>query len=180
MKSTTRGKRHELLKEIKGYVITCLCVYIAFTSVLSLNFVPSESMEPTIHRNHLIVNLRLSYLLGDPVPKRGTVIVFRENSAQKRLLVKRVIGLPEDKIRFSEGKVYRNGEEITEPYLLRQGVSYSKVIEYSVPKGTVFVLGDNRANSNDSRFMAGTYVPIENIYAEELFQVPVLNAMVLT
>lgn len=160
-------------------MITCLCVYIAFTTVLSMNFVPTESMEPTIHRNHLIVNLRLSYLLGDPVPKREAVIVFRENSAQKRLLVKRVIGLPGDKIRFSEGKVFCNGEELTEPYLMRQGVSYSKVMEYSVPEGNVFVLGDNRENSNDSRFMAGTYIPIENIYAEELFQVPVFYSEIL-
>lgn len=130
-------------------------------------------MEPTIHRNHLIMSTRLKYLIGDPVPEYGSVIVFRESSERKRLLVKRVIGLPGDEIRFSDGNVYRNGEALEEPYLMRQGVSFSNVSAFAVPEGAVFVLGDNRENSKDSRFMEETYVPIENIYAEELFQVPV-------
>ena len=162
---------------IRQYVITvfshiaiCLLTFILFTDVLSLNFVPSESMEPTIRHNHLIINWRLSYLLGDPMPEYGAVIVFRENAEAKRLLVKRVIGLPGDTISFSNGKVFRNGEEIREPYLLKQKVSYSAVPEFSVPDGALFVMGDNRENSNDSRFMEGTYIPVENVYAQELFQ----------
>lgn len=119
------------------------------------------------------MSTRLKYLIGDPVPEYGSVIVFRESSERKRLLVKRVIGLPGDEIRFSDGNVYRNGEALEEPYLMRQGVSFSNVSAFAVPEGAVFVLGDNRENSKDSRFMEETYVPIENIYAEELFQVPV-------
>ena len=138
-----------------------------------MNYVPSESMEPTIHRNHLIVSIRLNYLVADPVPGYDSVIVFRDNSERNRLLVKRVIGLPGDEIRFSEGNVYRNGAALKEPYLLRQNASFSDIPAFAVPDGAVFVLGDNRENSKDSRFMEEPYVPIENIYAEELFQVPV-------
>lgn len=174
--SSENNPMHELLRELKAYLIICACVYIAFTTVLSMNFVPSESMEPTIHRNHLIVNLRLNYLLGDPVPQRGSVIVFRENSDQKRLLVKRVIGLPGDLISFSGGHVYCNGEKLHEPYVLKQESSFSAVTEYQVPEESIFVLGDNRENSRDSRFMEGTYVLVENIYARELFQVPLFIA----
>ena len=130
-------------------------------------------MDPTIHRNHLIVSIRLNYLVADPVPGYGSVIVFRDNSERNRLLVKRVIGLPGDEIRFSEGNVYRNGEELEEPYLMRQNVSFSVIPAFAVPDGAVFVLGDNRENSKDSRFMEEPYVTIENIYAEELFQIPV-------
>ncbi len=153
-----------------SHIVVCLLTFILFTDVLSVNFVPSESMEPTIRHNHLIINWRLSYLLVDPMPEYGAVIVFRENADSKCLLVKRVIGLPGDTISFSDGRVYRNGEEIREPYLLKQKVSYSAVTEFSVPDGALFVMGDNRENSNDSRFMAGTYIPVENVYARELFQ----------
>ena len=83
-----------------SHIAICLLTFILFTDVLSLNFVPSESMEPTIRHNHLIINWRLSYLLGDPMPEYGAVIVFRENAEAKRLLVKRVIGLPGDTISF--------------------------------------------------------------------------------
>ncbi len=135
-------------------------------------------MEPTIHGNHLIVSIRLNYLIGDPVPEYGSVIVFRESSERNRLLVKRVIGLPGDEIRFSDGNVYRNGEALEEPYLMRQNVSFSDIPAFAVPDGAVFVLGDNRENSKDSRFMEEPYVAIESIYAEELFQVPLLSGLV--
>ena len=108
-------------------------------------------MEPTIHRNHLIVSIRLNYLVADPVPGYGSVIVFRDNSERNQLLVKRVIGLPGDEIRFSEGNVYRNGEALKEPYLMRQNASFSDIPAFAVPDGAVFVLGDNREVSMDSR-----------------------------
>lgn len=161
---TTRG--------MISHITLCALAMIFFTNVLSINFVPSESMEPTIQRNRFIVNLRLRCLVGDPIPKYGEVIVFRENADSNRLLVKRVIGLPGDEITFAGGSVYRNGEEIQEPYLLKQKTSYSVIPEFTVPEGAIFVMGDNRESSNDSRFMEGTYVPMENVYAEELFQVP--------
>ena len=160
------------IKEALTRVLLFSVAFIVFRVVLSVNFVPSESMEPTIKRSHLIVSYRLNCLIRDPVPELGTVIVFRENGGKQRLLIKRVIGLPGDTVSFSEGKVYRNGEGLEEPYLLKQGVSYSAVTEFHVPDGLLFVLGDNREQSNDSRFMEGTFVPIKNVYAWELFQVP--------
>ena len=166
-----RGHLACSMKETIRYIAACALALIFFTDVISLNYVPSESMEPTILRNHFIVNLRLNYLLGNPVPKHGTIIVFRENAEPNRLLVKRVIGLPGDTITFKQGRVYRNGDELEESYLMEQGVSYSVISEYSVPEGSLFVMGDNREYSNDSRFMEGTFVPVENIYAQELFQI---------
>ena len=165
-------KRQRIARETIGYIAICTSVVIMLTCVFSLNFVPSESMEPTIQRKHLIVNWRLPYFLGDPVPEYGSIIVFRENGSQNRLLVKRVIGLPADVIRFSEGKVYRNGEELNEPYLLEQGSTYSAIAEFKVPDDALFVLGDNRYYSNDSRFMNETYVPVKRVYARELLQIP--------
>ena len=166
------GKPEIIVKEAISYIASCLMAILLFTVVLSINYVPSESMEPTIRSHRFIVNLRLIYLISDPMPDYGAVIVFRENADTNRLLIKRVIGLPGDEISFAGGRVYRNGKEIDEPYLLKQGVSYSAVQVFTVPDGKLFVLGDNRENSNDSRFMEGTYVPIDHVYAKALFQVP--------
>ncbi len=167
-----RNKICRPAKEMILHVLFCAVALIFFSNVLSINFVPSESMEPTIHKNRFIVNLRLRYLIGNPVPKYGEVIVFRENADSNRLLIKRVIGLPGDEITFAGGLVYRNGEEIQEPYLLEQQTSYSVNPIFTVPDDALFVMGDNRENSNDSRFMEGTYVPMKNVYAVELFQLP--------
>lgn len=171
-----RVEEHEkfqsLLKETITYIVICTVAVLMMTCVLSINYVPSESMEPTIHKKHLILNWRLPYLFGDPVPEYGDVVVFRENGPQNRLLVKRVIGLAGDEIRISEGKVYRNGEELDEPYLLLQESTYSAVSEFRVPEGSLFVLGDNRYKSKDSRFMEETYVPVVNLYAREILQLP--------
>ena len=165
-------KVQRILKETTIYIVICTVVVLVMTCVLSINYVPSESMEPTIHKKHLILNWRLPYLLGDPVPEYGDVVIFRENGPQNRLLIKRVIGLAGDEIRISEGKVYRNGEELDEPYLLVRESTYSAVSEFLVPEGSLFVLGDNRYKSKDSRFMEETYVPVENLYAHEILQLP--------
>ena len=165
-------KVQRILKETTIYIVICTVVVLVMTCVLSINYVPSESMEPTIHKKHLILNWRLPYLLGDPVPEYGDVVIFRETGPQNRLLIKRVIGLAGDEIRISEGKVYRNGEELDEPYLLIQESTYSAAPEFLVPESSLFVLGDNRYKSKDSRFMEETYVSVENLYAREILQLP--------
>ena len=169
----SQEKAQILLRETTSYIAVCALAVLAMTCVLSLNYVPSESMEPTIHQKHMIVNWRLPYLLGDPMPDYGDIIIFRENGSKNRLLVKRVIGLPGDEIEFTEGKVLRNGEELEETYLLVQESTYSAIPEYTVPDGSLFVLGDNRYKSRDSRFMEETFVPVQNIYAKELWQFPI-------
>ena len=169
----SQEKAQQIMKETISYISVCVLAVLAMTCVLSLNYVPSESMEPTIHQKHLIVNWRLPYLIGDPMPVYGDIIIFRENGPQRRLLVKRVIGLPGDEIEITEGKVFRNGKELDESYLLAQESTYSAVPEYTVPEGSLFVLGDNRYKSRDSRFMEETFVPIQNIYARELWQFPI-------
>ena len=161
-------------KDALLFIIFFAFAVLFFTYVVTLNIVPSESMEPTIHKNHIIFSWRLDYLIRNPVPDYGEVIVFRENTEENRLLVKRVIGLPGDVISFNDGIVYRNGIQLKESYLLRPSVSYSLVPEFTVPDDALFVLGDNRENSRDSRFMEGTYVAVDRIYAREIFQIPFL------
>jgi signal peptidase I len=77
----------------------------------------------------------------------------------RNLLIKRVIGLPGDTIEIREGSLFRNGELLEEPYLLEQNM-YGQA-SYQVPEDHVFVLGDNRNNSMDSRVIG--FIPIDNI-----------------
>ena len=163
---------HENSSGIWTYIITISIFLIVFTCVFSVNKVPSTSMEPTIEPKSFIINWRFPFLVGDPIPNHGDIVVFRPGGQDRRLLVKRVIGLPGDQISFDGGYVFRNGEKLDEPYLQTEGVTYSDTERFSVPDGCIFVMGDNRLHSRDSRYMENPFIPVKNILAKELVSFP--------
>ena len=163
---------HENSSGIWTYIITISIFLIVFTCVFSVNKVPSTSMEPTIEPKSFIINWRFPFLVGDPIPNHGDIVVFRPGGQDRRLLVKRVIGLPGDQISFEGGYVFRNGEKLEEPYLQAEGVTYSDTERFSVPDGCIFVMGDNRLHSRDSRYMENHFIPVKNILAKELVSFP--------
>ena len=163
---------HENSSGIWTYIITISIFLIVFTCVFSVNKVPSTSMEPTIEPKSFIINWRFPFLVGDPIPNHGDIVVFRPGGQDRRLLVKRVIGLPGDQISFEGGYVFRNGEKLEEPYLQTEGVTYSDTERFSVPDGCIFVMGDNRLHSRDSRYMENPFIPVKNILAKELVSFP--------
>lgn len=107
------------------------------------------SMEPTLNEGDRILINRLTYHFRSP--KNGDVIVFHSPVTQGEDLVKRVIAVGGDTISVSNGKVYLNGVAQNEPYLLEQGFA-GDYPETKIPPGQLFVMGDNRNNSGDSRF----------------------------
>lgn len=161
-------KKKQMWKDILDYILTAAVTLFIATCVFCVNRVPTGSMEPTIKTNTFIINWRFSYLVGNPTPKHGDIIVFNTKSEDERLLIKRVIGLPGDEISFHDGYVYRNGEKLDEPYVAEEGTTEAPMESYTVPDGCVFVLGDNRQHSGDSRFMSNPYIPINSIYARFL------------
>ena len=163
---------HENSSGIWTYIITISIFLIVFTCVFSVNKVPSTSMEPTIEPKSFIINWRFPFLVGDPIPNHGDIVVFRPGGQDRRLLVKRVIGLPGDQISFEGGYVFRNGEKLDEPYLQTEGVTYSDTERFSVSDGCIFVMGDNRLHSRDSRYMENPFIPVKNILAKELVSFP--------
>ena len=156
------------VKDFLLYARTVAVTVVLMTCVFSINKVPSTSMKPTISPNSLIINWKLPYLLSNPTPKHGDIIVF-QSPDEAKLLVKRVIGLPGDRISFNNGYVFRNGKKLDEPYLAEQGSTLSSEPGYEVPDGMLFVMGDNRGHSRDSRFMTSIFVPIESVQAQNLF-----------
>ena len=110
--------------------------------------VEGTSMYPTLfNQERLIVN-KIIYFLEDP--KRNEIVVFRYPKDESRDFIKRVIAVGGDTVEMRDGAVLINGKKIDEPY-------YRKSL---VPKDHIFVLGDNRNNSEDSRFADVDFVPL--------------------
>jgi signal peptidase I len=120
-------------------------------------FIPSESMSPTLEEGDQLFVTRVYNKDGI---KRKDLMVFYSDEL-RALLIKRVIGLPGENIEIKDnGAVFINGEELDEPYV----VNWSpKAGSFLVPEGHLLFLGDNRANSNDSRFWIEPYISTNNV-----------------
>jgi signal peptidase I len=105
------------------------------------------SMEPTlIPGDRVLVDKRIH---GRSGPRRGDILVFRYPRDPTRMYIKRVVGLPGDRVEIRSGRLYANGREVIEPYV--NGVPSGDYGPETVPPDAYFVLGDNRNNSEDSR-----------------------------
>lgn len=159
-----------------GYlVIPVVSVLVLFGVVFSLAWVPTGSMEPTVPTRSHFIGWRLPYVVADPVPQRGEIVMFRSDELDE-LLVKRVIGLPGDTISLAGGYVYINGEKLEEDYLVEQGITWPTAGGeiFEVPENCIFVMGDNRMGSYDSRGWNNPYVEIEKIKSKALVGIAVL------
>lgn len=105
-------------------------------------------MEPTLHDGQRLLVSKFSYRLQSPL--RGDIIVFRSPVSRGDDLIKRVIATPGERVEVVNGLVYVNGKALEESYISRRDLS--NLEPQRVPDGKVFVLGDNRPNSEDSRF----------------------------
>lgn len=111
-------------------------------------------MEPNFHDGEYLLTDKISYRFGEP--KRGDVIIFHAPGENGDDFIKRIIGLPGEKVSLANGKVLINGKEINEPYIPSSfgtfGNNFLKENEVvTVPSNQYFVLGDNRGHSADSR-----------------------------
>lgn len=128
-----------------------LCVLVAAFFVRTPQ-VSGRSMAPQISSGEYVLIDTLAYRLGPPA--RGDVIAFRRDEdpasgIEPSIYIKRIIGLPHDHIVITDGIVSVNGKRLAEPYVVfRDRRSYPPVV---VPAGSLYVLGDNRADSEDSR-----------------------------
>ena len=134
--------------------IASLALQLAVLSLLIAAFfmrlpeVSGLSMEPHIHSGEFVLINTFAYRLGGP--KRGDIVAFRHEGDDREVFIKRVVGLPGDRIVIDRGRVYTNGAPLDEDYVKDpDGRSFAEVV---VPANSVYVLGDNRANSEDSRF----------------------------
>lgn len=130
-------------------------------------YVGSESMEPTLHgcegcNNDRVLINKLIYDLTEP--ERGDIVLFESAEGGKDPLIKRVVGLPGERVAVRDGTLRVDGEPQDEPYLGRNARSVPDFGPVTVPEEHVFVMGDNRNYSIDSRYYGP--VPQENIIGE--------------
>ena len=141
---------------IKEWVIDIVAV--AFIAFLVWQFVgygvwiTSGSMIPTLEVKDRLIVTRVH---NPESLKEGDIVLFKNDEFKGEILIKRLIGLPGDKIEIKNGVVFRNGEELKEDYV-KNNEKYNGT--FQVPEGKYFFLGDNRANSNDSRYWENPYV----------------------
>jgi len=129
-----------------------IVAFLIKTFLLQAFFIPSASMEPTLSVGDRVLVNKLSYDLHDV--NRGDLIVFErppgESAAEVKDLIKRVIAVAGETIETRDGVVYIDGRRLREPYLVN-GTVTGAISETRVPEGHVFVMGDNRGDSRDSR-----------------------------
>ncbi|MDP4144386.1 MAG: signal peptidase I [Bacillota bacterium] len=149
--------KNELKELFKSIVIAVLATFLIITFIFQTVSVDGTSMVNTLHNRDRLIVEKVSYYFRSP--KLGDIIVFKYPKDQNEKYIKRVIGVAGDKVRIEKDHVYVNGKLLVEPYayfdnsLDNNDPRVHYMDEVVVPKNTVFVLGDDRYNSSDSRFM---------------------------
>ena len=169
-------KRSCLRSILDLVVMVAAALAIAFllrTFVVQPYQIPSGSMEPTIAVGNMVLGEKLTYIKGEVEP--GDIITFDDPTGEDKTLIKRCIAVAGQTVDLVDGVVYVDGVALDEPY------TYGRVSEpfammydgsvmlypYTVPEGYIWVMGDNRTNSADSRYFGA--VPVSSVEARAFF-----------
>lgn len=170
------GKKSVVREWIESIIIALVLAMIIRTFLVQAFKIPTGSMRPTLQEGDLILVNKFIY--GAKVPftdfrlpalaqlKRGDVIVFIYPEDPKKDFIKRLAGLPGDTLEIKDGSVYLNGKPLAQPafnqrYYYNRGEWGQENQQITVPQDSFFVLGDNSASSQDSRYWG--FVPAKNI-----------------
>jgi signal peptidase I len=153
------------LREVLETVLPAVLIALLINLFLAqATRVYGQSMEPTLRSDQRLVIEKLSYQFHSP--RRGDVVVLRVPEQSDELLIKRVVGLPGETIDIHEGRVYVDGRLLDEPYV-HQATRDNQRDPVIVPPLHVFVMGDNRGFSNDSRSFG--VVPLSHVVGRAWF-----------
>jgi signal peptidase I len=163
---------------LDAFIVAGLVALFLITFVVRTFYIPSESMVPTLQERDVLLVNEFAYRFG--APHRGDIVVFTPPIASSSSFIKRVVGVPGDTLRIQDGRVYVNGNKLTEPYIAAAPDYNLAVKNYTIyvdngsglepldptqanipprrlwqapdriPKGFYFVMGDNRNDSEDS------------------------------
>jgi len=172
---TSEFELKESSRQRKSF-ITCLLNVVLVVIVGAVTFfvvpmaaqvirVQGDSMMPTLQNGQLVLVNRLAYQVG--AVQHGDVVVFKSPDNSGIVLIKRIIALPGERISINKGIISVNEERIVEPYVTEPGSTQSG--QMVMKDGTVFVLGDHRLVSNDSRDWGA--LPVENIIGRVEFSI---------
>jgi len=179
LKSVVQKKKSTFREYAEAIIVALVLALFIRTFVVQAFKIPSGSMEPTLEiGDHILVN---KFIYGVKIPftsiqlfplekpKRGDVVVFIYPLDPSKDFIKRVVAVEEDTVKIINKKLYINGVQVPDPHgVYTDESSFSGEVQkrdnfgpVTVPKGTLFVLGDNRDRSLDSRFWG--YVPLRDV-----------------
>lgn len=133
-------------------VLLVSAVIIAFllkAFIVQPFWIPTGSMEPTLMPNDRVLALKFIYRFTEP--ESGDIVVFIPPNDTQKDYIKRIVATGGQKLKIVDGKVFVNGKPLSEPYLSVNAFDSGNLKEIRIPSGRVFVMGDNRPNSLDSR-----------------------------
>lgn len=164
-------KEINIVKEILSWILVVVSAFLVAVTVnkfIIINAeIPSGSMSDTIMTGDRIIGWRFSYKFAEP--ERGDIVIFKYPDNEQENYIKRIIGLPGDKIEIVQGKVYLNDstEPLEESYI-KEEWDYTSTKVFEVPEDSYFMMGDNRNDSNDSRFWSNSYVHKDKILGKAI------------
>jgi len=137
--------KNEVWEWIKSVLVAVILALVIRAFLIEVFLVQGQSMLPTLRDRERLVVSKIQYYFRQPLP--GEIVVFK--ATDERDFIKRVIAVAGDEVRIESEGVYVNGELIEEPYVLQNASDIFGPV--TIPEGSVFVMGDNRNNSLDSR-----------------------------
>ncbi len=158
----------------ENLILIAIALVLAFfirTFIAEPRYIPSNSMLPTLHTGDRLVVEKVSYRFNSP--KFGDIVVFqpppelqRRGYSQDQAFIKRIIGTPGDTLKINDGKVYLNGNLLQEDYIKEPPLQGFPLVK--VPQNQYFMMGDNRNDSNDSRYWG--FLPKQNMIGKASFR----------
>ncbi|WP_139492895.1 signal peptidase I [Brevibacillus dissolubilis] len=170
--TSTPKKKSETWEWVQALAIAIALALAIRTFLFAPFIVEGESMEYTLHNTEKLVVNKAIYYMKDPQP--GDIIVF--HAEETRDYIKRVIAVAGDSVEIKDDKVYVNDKVVEEPFLAQkrkesEEAGYPRYLEdypkTTIPEGHIFVMGDNRQNSRDSRAIGP--VPVEKVVGRSEF-----------
>jgi signal peptidase I len=134
------------LKKYRFYFLIFISVVLVNLFVLRLSFVSGESMVPTLHDGSCVLLWELAY-----TPQNGDIVITNADNPLSANLIKRVIAVSGQRVQLTGSQVYVDGALLEEPYLNPKEPAFYADMDFIVPEGSCFLMGDNRKFSKDSR-----------------------------
>jgi signal peptidase I len=163
---------HAWGENIQILIVALILAFLIRTFIAEPRFIPSASMVPTLQLGDRLVVEKISYRLHPP--QRLDIAVFKvppqlqqDGYRSDQAFIKRVIGIPGDRIAIQHGRLYVNEQPLTEPYIAELP-KIEELPTVTVPPRQLFMMGDNRNNSNDSRYWG--FLPLENVIGKAIFR----------
>lgn len=176
MFSGEHAEKKSIGRSVLSFIVTiAIIVTVAWglrTFVFQAYEIPSGSMEDTIMTGDMVFSEKLTYYGSEP--QRGDIVTFKDPEIPSRTLIKRVIATGGETVQLIDGKVYVDGVDLDEPYTdgketwpLTSRYGAAITYPYTVPEGELWVMGDNRTNSQDSRYFGS--IPVSSVTGKAIF-----------